>query len=191
MAGVRRSVNTPAMLNTTGARHPTLRRIIVATLAAVVVLGSFAAAAPSDTDARAYRTVASLTGPTRVDRIIVSRVRIDMPIRNGVIGGTIREHVAYHYPGTSWPGGDSNTYFYAHARTGSFLNLKYMRAGDIVVLHLTAGGWVRYKVTTVKRVRWNDGRWTLLTSRERLTLQTCTSYYRTADKLVVVAVPVS
>jgi len=40
-------------------------------------------------------------------------------------------------------------------------------------------------------VRWNDGRWTLLTSRERLTLQTCTSYYRTADKLVVVAVPVS
>jgi LPXTG-site transpeptidase (sortase) family protein len=106
-----------------------------------------------------------------------------------VIGGTVRERIAYHYPGTSWPGGGSNTYFYAHARAGSFLKLKYMRAGDIVRLHLVSGGWVKYRVTLVKRVRWNDGKWTLLTSTERLTLQTCTGNTRTADRLVLVAVP--
>jgi LPXTG-site transpeptidase (sortase) family protein len=65
-----------------------------------------------------------------------------------------------------------------------------MRVGDIVLLHLVTGGRVRYKVTIVRRVRWNDGSWTLLTSTERLTLQTCTSYCPTADKLVVAAVPV-
>lgn len=178
------------MLTTQGTRHPALRRLVVATFAAVVLVGSFAAATPADTNAYVYKTVASLTRATRVDRIIVSRVGIDLPIRNGVIGARVYERIAYHYPGTSWPGGHSNTYFYGHARAGSFLNLKYMRAGDIVMLHLVTGGWVRYKVTAVRRVRWNDGRWTLLTSSERLTLQTCTSYYPTADKLVVVAVPV-
>ena len=35
----------------------------------------------------------------------------------------------------------------------------------------------------VRKVAWNDGRWTLLTSSERLTLQTCTSYYSTAAEV--------
>lgn len=166
-------------------------RTALAILAAIVLVGSFAAATPAATDAYTYVRVSSLPGPTRVDRVIVSRVGINLPIRNGVIGGRIYERIAYHYPGTSWPGGHSNTYLYGHARAGTFLNLKYMRAGDIVLLHLVTGGWVRYKVTSVRRVAWNDGRWTLLTSTERLTLQTCTSYYRTADKLVVIAVPVA
>ena len=175
----------------TSRRLSTAPRRALAILAAILLVGSFAAATPADTDAYTYVRVSSLPGPTRVDRIIVSRVSINLPIRNGVIGGRIYERVAYHYPGTSWPGGHSNTYLYGHARAGTFLNLKYMRAGDIVLLHLVTGGWVRYKVTSVRRVAWNDGRWTLLTSTERLTLQTCTSYYRTADKLVVIAVPVA
>ncbi len=158
-------------------------------LLALAVMGSFAAASPSTTDGRTYVKVSSLTRATKVDRVVASRVNINLPIRNGVIGGTVRERIAYHYPGTSWPGGDSNTYFYAHARVGSFLNLKKMRVGDIVRLHLVSGGWVRYKVTLVKRVRWNDGKWTLLTSSERLTLQTCTGNTKTADRLVVVAKP--
>ena len=138
-----------------------------------------------------YVRVSSLRGPVRVDRIVISRVGISLPIRNGVIDAPIYERVAYHYPGTSWPGGHSNTYLYGHARAGTFLKLKYVRAGDIVLLHLVTGSWVRYKVTSVQRVRWNDGRLTLLTSTERLTLQTCTSYYKTADKLVILAVPVA
>jgi LPXTG-site transpeptidase (sortase) family protein len=166
-----------------------LARRLPALLFSLLLLGSFAAATPSATDGLTYVSVSSLPGASRVDRVVVSRVNINLPIRNGVIGGTVRERIAYHYPGTSWPGGHSNTYFYAHARTGSFLNLKYMRAGDIVRLHLVSGAWVKYKVTLVKRVRWNDGKWTLLTSTERLTLQTCTGNTRTADRLVVVAVP--
>ena len=81
--------------------------------------------------------------------------------------------------------------FFWHGAERMFLTLKDMRAGDIVQLHLVTGDWVRYRVTIVRRVPWNDGRWTLLTSAERLTLQTCTSWYTTADKFVVVAVPVA
>ena len=172
--------------------HPRLRvpRRLPVLLLALLVVGSFAAASPSVSDGLTYVKVSSLPWKTKVDRVVVARVSINLPIRNGVIGGTVRERIAYHYPGTSWPGGHSNTYFYAHARAGSFLNLKYMRVGDIVRLHLVRGGWVRYKVTLVKRVRWNDGRWTLLTSSERLTLQTCTGNTRTSDRLVVVAKPI-
>ncbi len=158
-------------------------------LVALLVMGAFGAAAPADTDGRRYIPVSSLPGKTKVDRVVVSRVNINLPIRKGVIGGTVRERIAYHYPGTSWPGGGSNTYLYAHARAGSFLNLKKMRIGDIVRLHLVSGGWVRYKVVKVKRVRWNDGKWTLLTPSERLTLQTCTGNTKTADRLVVRAKP--
>lgn len=160
-----------------------------ALLLSLLLIGSFGAANPPTADGLTYVSVSSLPGASRVDRVVVSRVSISLPVRNGVLGGTVRERIAYHYPGTSWPGGNSNTYFYAHARTGSFLNLKDMRVGDIVRLHLVSGGWVKYEVTLVKRVRWNDGKWTLLTSTERLTLQTCTGNTRTADRLVVVAVP--
>ena len=166
-----------------------LPRRIPALLFALLLVGSFTAAAPPSADAVTYVRFSSLTKATRADRVVVSRVNISLPIRNGVIGGTVLERVAYHYPGTSWPGGDSNTYLYAHARTGSFLNLKYMKVGDIVRLRLTTGAWVKYRVTLVKRVAWNDGRWTLLRSSEMLTLQTCTGNTRTADRLVVRAVP--
>jgi LPXTG-site transpeptidase (sortase) family protein len=167
-----------------------LRRIL-AMLAAIVLVGSFAAATPASSDGSTYVSVASLAAPTRADMVVVSRVGINVPIRNGVLDAPIAEHVAYRYPGTSWPGGHSNMYLYGHARVGTFLNLKYMRVGDIVQVHLVTGAWVRYRVTIVRRVPWNDGRWTLLTSAERLTLQTCTSWYTTADKIVVVAVPVA
>ena len=174
---------------TTNRPHLRLPRRLPVLLIALVVVGSFAAATPGGTDGRTYVPVSSLPGETKVDRVVVSRVNIDMPVRKGVIGGTVRERIAYHYPGTSWPGGNSNTYLYAHARAGSFLNLKKMRPGDIVRLHLVSGGWVRYKVTKVKRVAWNDGKWTLLTSSEVLTLQTCTGNTKTADRLVVRAKP--
>jgi len=168
-----------------------ISRRLPALLFSLLLVGSFVASTPAATDAATYTyvPVSSLTHATRVDRVVISRVHINVPVRNGVIGATVHERIAYHYPGTSWPGGHSNTYFYAHARVGSFLNLKYVHVGDIVQMHLVSGGWVKYRVTTVKRVRWNDGRWTLLTSSERVTLQTCTGHTRTAARLVVVAVP--
>ena len=170
---------------------PTALHRVLAFLAAIVLVGTIAVATPAASDGSIYTSVSSLAGATRADRIVISRVGINVPIRNGVLGAPIAEHVAYRYPGTSWPGGHSNMYLYGHARVGTFLNLKYMRVGDIVQVHLVTGAWVRYRVTIVRRVPWNDGRWTLLTSAERLTLQTCTSWYTTADKIVVVAVPVA
>ena len=170
---------------------PTAPRRLLAILAAIVLVGSFAAATPTTGDGSTYVSVASLSGPTRADRVVVSRVGINVPIRDGALDAPIAEHVAYRYPGTSWPGGRSNLYIYGHARVGTFLNLKYMRVGDIVLVHLATGVWVRYQVALVRRVPWNDGRWTLDTPTERLTLQTCTSWYATADKIVVVAVPVA
>jgi LPXTG-site transpeptidase (sortase) family protein len=160
-----------------------------ALLFALLLVGSVAAATPATTDAYTYTKVSSLTRAIRADRVVVSRVGINLPIKYGVIGGTVRERIAYHYPGTSWPGGRSNTYLYAHARTGSFLALWKVRVGDIVSMHLISGVWVKYRVTVAKRVPWNDGRWTLLTSSERVTLQTCTGNTRTAARFVVVAVP--
>ena len=171
-------------------RSAVFRRALGA-LAAILLVGSFAAATPATSDGSTYVSVSSLSRATRADRIVVSRVGINLPIRDGVLGAPIAERVAYRYPGTSWPGGHSNTYLYGHARVGTFLTLMDMHVGDVVQVHLVTGAWVRYKVTIVRRVRWNDGSWTLLTSTERLTLQTCTSWYTTADKIVVVAVPVA
>ena len=164
---------------------------ILAILAAIVLLGSFAGANPTSSDGSTYVSVASLSGATRADRVVVSRVGINVPIRDGALDAPIAEHVAYRYPGTTWPGGHSNLYLYGHARVGTFLNLKYIHVGDIVQVHLATGAWVRYRVTIVRRVPWNDGSWTLDTPTERLTLQTCTSWYTTADKIVVVAVPLA
>jgi LPXTG-site transpeptidase (sortase) family protein len=173
-------------------RRPSIApRRSLAILAAIVLLGSFTGANPTSSDGSTFVSVASLSGATRADRVVVSRVGINVPIRDGALDAPIAEHVAYRYPGTSWPGGHSNLYLYGHARVGTFLNLKYVRVGDIVQVHLATGAWVRYRVTIVRRVPWNDGSWTLDTPTERLTLQTCTSWYTTADKIVVVAVPVA
>ena len=172
-------------------RRFALSRRALGALAAILLVGSFAAATPANSAGSTYVSVSSLSRATRADRIVISRVGINLPIRDGVLGAPIAERVAYRCPGTSWPGGHSNTYLYGHARLGTFLTLKDMHVGDIVLLHLVTGAWVRYKVTIVRRVRWNDGSWTLLTSTERLTLQTCATYYPTADKIVVAAVPVA
>jgi LPXTG-site transpeptidase (sortase) family protein len=178
-------------MNTMSRSRPAAPLRLAALALALVFAGSLAAAAPSAAEGLTFVPVSSLTRATRADKVVIPRLDVRLPIKQGVIGGTIRERIAYHYPGTSWPGGGSNTYLYGHARTGTFLALWKMRVGDIVRLRLVTGAWVKYRVTIAKRVAWNDGRWTLLTSKERLTLQTCTSYYRTADKFVVVAVPVS
>ena len=46
------------------------------------------------------------------------------------------EGAAAHYPGTAWPGEGSNTYVYAHAREGHFLELWQVRTGDVVDVDL-------------------------------------------------------
>jgi Sortase (surface protein transpeptidase) len=139
--------------------------------------------------ALSYVRVSSLKTPTRATSISIRRLRISMPIRGGVLGATISSRYAYHYPTTSWPGGRSNTYIYAHARYGAFLNLQRARKGDLVILRLATGRSVKYKVTGIYSVAWNTGRWVLPTSSERITLQTCLGRSRTSRRLIVTAVP--
>lgn len=153
-----------------------------------------ATATATTTTATTGGNVNATTSPsaaTRATRIQIARLSIDMPIRAGVIGAPISVRYAYHYPTTSWPGGGSNIYLYAHAQTGAFLNLKYARRGDLVVMRLVNGTSVKYRVTGVYTVAWNAGKWVFPTSSEQLTLQTCLGATQTAPRLIVIAVPTS
>ncbi len=158
-----------------------------------------ASPAPSDPAGASAATSASAppsTSPTpgaaaavRANRITISRLGIDLPI---VEGDGIDTPIgkAAHYPGTAWPGGGSNIYLYAHARTGMFIGLWKARAGDRVDLRLVDGTTREYVVTKVlAKVSWNALQYLDPTPSEQLTLQTCTSNTPTAPRFIVVAVP--
>jgi sortase A len=132
---------------------------------------------------------ASLTHPIIATRLVISRLRIDLPIVEGDGVDTPLYKVA-HYPGTAWPGGGSNIYLYGHARVGMLLSLWNANVGDKVVLDLADGSQRTYVVTEIMRnVPWNDMQLLAPTHHEQLTLQTCTSYEPTAPRFVVIAVP--
>jgi LPXTG-site transpeptidase (sortase) family protein len=97
---------------------------------------------------------------------------------------------AAHYPGTSWPGGGSNIYLYAHARDGMFIKLWDAQVGDEVVLTLVDGSERRYVVSEIRpKVTWDDMSVLQPTPTEELSLQTCTAYLDTAPRFLVIAVP--
>jgi LPXTG-site transpeptidase (sortase) family protein len=149
-------------------------------------------AAPS-TRALTYVKVSRLEMATPATWISIPRLRINMAIREGnlwLTSAQISSRFAHHYPGSSWPGGHSNTYLYAHARVGAFLNLKNAVKGDIVNLRVGPGRWVKYRVTRKYNVTWNAVSWVLPTNFDRLTLQTCLGAGRYARKVIVTAVPV-
>jgi len=152
-------------------------------------LGDSALVAPAAAASIVYSHVSALHTATRATSVSIPRLGINMPIRNGVLNGVISRQYAYHYPGTSWPGGGSNTYLYAHAQVGAFVDLKYARIGDIVKLRLSTGRYVKYKVTAIHSIAWNDDRWLLPTSSDRITLQTCLGPSVKSRRLVVIAVP--
>jgi LPXTG-site transpeptidase (sortase) family protein len=143
----------------------------------------------AETDAGTFVRVSSLKKATKATNLSISRLGISMSIREGVLGGSISTRYAYHYPTTSWPGGHSNTYLYAHAQRGAFLNLKYARKGDILTLRLSTGYYVKYKVIGIASVPWNQGKWVMPTSYDRITLQTCLGNTATSPRLIVTAVP--
>lgn len=123
------------------------------------------------------------------NRIVIARLGIDQRIVEGD-GLDAPIGKAAHYPGTAWPGGGSNIYIYGHARVGMFLSLWQARVGDTVVLTLVDGTTRTYVVTKVlPDVPWNDVAYLNPTPTEQLTLQTSTSYYATAPRFVVIAVP--
>jgi sortase A len=125
----------------------------------------------------------------RASRIRIARLGIDLAIVEGDgIDAPIGK--AAHYPGSAWPGGGSNIYIYAHARTGMFINLWQVQLGDTVELKLVDGTTRTYVVTEIlPKVPYDAVKYLQPTPTEQLTLQTSTSYYATAPKFVVITVP--
>jgi LPXTG-site transpeptidase (sortase) family protein len=125
----------------------------------------------------------------RANRIRIDRLGIDLAIVQGDgIDAPIGK--AAHYPSSAWPGGGSNIYIYGHARTGMFIRLWDARVGDTVQLGLVDGTTRTYVVTKIlPTVPWDAVGYLEPTPTEQLTLQTSTSYYPTAPRFVVIAVP--
>ena len=128
-------------------------------------------------------------------RVTIQRLRIDLPIAEGDITRDIDqqktpEGFAFHLPGTSIPGLGSNTYLYAHARTGMFLSLWNVQPGDQVVISTPDLRALRYVISEVHpRVPPDDVSWVQPTNGERLTLQTSTGPNPTDPRFVAIAVP--
>jgi LPXTG-site transpeptidase (sortase) family protein len=121
----------------------------------------------------------------------LDRLGIDLDLVEGD-GVTVPEGAAAHYPGTAWPGEASNTYLYAHAREGHFLELWQVRSGDLVEMDMADGSVASYRVTEIHPVvEWDALEYLAPSSSERLTLQTCLTYDDTAPRFIVIAEPVS
>ena len=148
-------------------------------------------APPTDTS-----SVAASPSPTpaaergiRANRIRIARLGIDLAVIEGDgIDAPIGK--AAHYPGSAWPGDGSNIYIYGHARVGMFITLWQVRVGDTVELGLVDGTSRTYVVTKIlPKVAYDAVAYLEPTKTEQLTLQTSTSYYPTAPRFVVIAVP--
>ncbi len=125
----------------------------------------------------------------RANRIKIARLGIDLAVVEGDGVDTPIGKVA-HYPGSAWPGGGSNIYIYGHARVGMFLPLWQIHIGDTVEMDLVDGTSRTYVVTKIlPKVPYDAVSYLAPTPTEQLTLQTCTSYYPTAPRFVVIAVP--
>lgn len=128
-------------------------------------------------------------------RIQIPRLAIDLPIAEGDVVRDIDlqktpENYAFHLTGTSVPGRGSNSYLYAHARTGMFLTLWKARAGDEVFISTPDGKALKFVVSEVHpAVAPADVSWVQPTLGERLTLQTSTGPKSTDPRFVVVALP--
>lgn len=125
----------------------------------------------------------------QANRIRIDRLGIDLAVIQGDgIDAPIGK--AAHFPSSAWPGGGSNIYIYGHARVGMFIRLWDARVGDTVQLGLVDGTTRNYVVTKVlPMVPWDALGYLDPTPTEQLTLQTSTSYYPTAPRFVVIALP--
>ena len=125
----------------------------------------------------------------RADRIRIARLGIDLEIIEGDgIDAPIGK--AAHYPGSAWPGAGSNIYIYGHARTGMLIALWKARVGDTIELDLVDGTSRTYVIREVlPKVPWNAVQYLEPTPTEQLAVQTSTSYYPTAPRFIVIAVP--
>lgn len=159
-------------------------------------------ASASATPAPTASAVAPNASPTPVPtigpipdgyRIRMPRLGIDLPIAEGdLVRDTVDqqtpENFAFHFPGTAIPGTFGNSYLYAHARRGMFIDLRYARLGDQVTITTPAGAELNFVVTEIyPRIPPTETRWIQPAGDERLTLQTSTGPNPSDPRFVVVA----
>ena len=158
---------------------------------------AFATSRPPTTEFPTGTPVAGARAIPDGYRVQIPRLRIDLPIKEGDFARDIDnqqtpEHAAFHLPRTAIPGEGSNSYIYAHARTGMFLSLWEAKEGDEVIIVAPDGKTLLYVVREVHpRVPYNETVWVLPTQTERLTLQTSTGPNPQDPRFVVVALPKS
>ena len=158
---------------------------VFATSSLPVVVGSPTALPQASSTSTASHSPVGIAA----NRIVIARLGINLRVVEGD-GLDAPIGKAAHYPGTSWPGGGSNIYLYAHARDGMFISLWNAHIGDEIILTLVDGSQRRYLVSQIRpKVQWNDMSVLSATPSEQLTLQTCTSYQPTAPRFLVIAVP--
>lgn len=128
-------------------------------------------------------------------RIQIPRLGIDLPVAEGDVARDVErqktpEGFAFHLPGTAIPGEGSNTYLYAHARTGMFLTLWNAKPGDEVFISTPGLKVLKYLIVETRpRVAPTDVSWVQPTSTERLTLQTSTGPNPDDPRYVAIATP--
>ncbi len=121
-------------------------------------------------------------------RLVVPHGGIDIPVIEGD-GVHVPLNRAMHYPGTSEPGAGSNSLFYAHGQRGMFLGLYDVHDGDEIRAVRADGTVVRFKVTDIHRVPWDDLDILKPTPAEQIVLLTCTSYNPHDPRLLVIGTP--
>ena len=133
-------------------------------------------------------------------RISVPRLGIDLPLAWGDIGrdmprsgfeGATPERIAFVFPGSALPGAAGNTFIYAHARAGMFINLWSALPGDLVLLSWPDAS-LRYAISEVHpRVDASDASWLDPRGSERLTLQTSTGPRASDPRFIAIAIPLA
>ncbi|MEA2645329.1 MAG: Sortase domain [Chloroflexota bacterium] len=126
-------------------------------------------------------------------RIKIDKVGIDLLLVKGDGKTPPVKYEAFTYPNAdhllaNGSTGTSNTYVYAHARTGMFWNLHNLHIGDQIQVDYGGGKVYRYRVSEIHaRVSWKDFTWLQPTTDDRLTLQTCNGWRDDDPRFIVVA----
>ena len=126
-------------------------------------------------------------------RIKITKVGIDLLLVKGDGKTPPVKYEAFTYPNADHllaggGAGNSNSYVYAHARTGMFWNLHNLHIGDEIQVDYGGGKVYRYRVSEIHpRVSWKDFTWLQPTADDRLTLQTCNGWRDDDPRFIVVA----
>ena len=125
--------------------------------------------------------------------IKIAKVDIELPIVETVItDGTweIADAAASHLANSANPGSFGNIVVYAHNKTNLFGPIRWLEAGDDVVVQNEEGVEFKYRVVESYATTPKNIGVVMPTKEERLTLYTCTGFLD-KDRHVVVAAPIN